>query len=236
MKKFLKLMNHSKVKMVIILTFLFFVYTTICAISYANNVSTDIADSVFRLHVIANSNSDVDQNLKYTVRDKLLEYMNTLCADCTSKKEAISIANEHIEDFKQIALDTIKNEGFNYSVNVQIGNFEFPTKHYGDISLPSGYYDALRVEIGEAKGQNWWCVMFPPLCFTDVSSGIVPEESKEDLENALTDEEFSIVSDNDSNFGFQLKFKILEISAPPKRINSLIIISYYCNISIFRSK
>ena len=211
MKKFLKLMNHSKVKMVIILTFLFFVYTTICAISYANNVSTDIADSVFRLHVIANSNSDVDQNLKYTVRDKLLEYMNTLCADCTSKKEAISIANEHIEDFKQIALDTIKNEGFNYSVNVQIGNFEFPTKHYGDISLPSGYYDALRVEIGEAKGQNWWCVMFPPLCFTDVSSGIVPEESKEDLENALTDEEFSIVSDNDSNFGFQVKFKILEI-------------------------
>lgn len=211
MKKFLKLMNHSKVKMVIILTFLFFVYTTICAMSYANNVSTDIADSVFRLHVIANSNSDVDQNLKYTVRDKLLEYMNTLCADCTSKKEAISIANEHIEDFKQIALDTIKNEGFNYSVNVQIGNFEFPTKHYGDISLPSGYYDALRVEIGEAKGQNWWCVMFPPLCFTDVSSGIVPEESKEDLENALTDEEFSIVSDNDSNFGFQLKFKILEI-------------------------
>ena len=211
MKKFLKLMNHSKVKMVIILTFLFFVYTTICAISYANNVSTDIADSVFRLHVIANSDSDVDQNLKYTVRDKLLEYMNTLCVDCISKKEAISIANQHIEDFKQIALSTIKDEGFNYSVNVRIGNFEFPTKHYGDISLPSGYYDALRVEIGEAKGQNWWCVMFPPLCFTDVSSGIVPEESKEDLEDALTDEEFSIVSDNDSNFGFQLKFKILEI-------------------------
>ena len=211
MKKFLKLMNHSKVKMVIILTFLFFVYTTICAISYANNVSTDIADSVFRLHVIANSDSDVDQNLKYTVRDKLLEYMNTLCADCISKEEAISIANQHIEDFKQIALSTIKDEGFNYSVNVRIGNFEFPTKHYGDISLPSGYYDALRVEIGEAKGQNWWCVMFPPLCFTDVSSGIVPEESKEDLEDALTDEEFSIVSDNDSNFGFQLKFKILEI-------------------------
>ena len=211
MKKFLKLMNHSKVKMVIILAFLFFVYTTICAISYANNVSTDIADSVFRLHVIANSDSDVDQNLKYTVRDKLLEYMNTLCVDCISKEEAISIANQHIEDFKQIALSTIKDEGFNYSVNVRIGNFEFPTKHYGDISLPSGYYDALRVEIGEAKGQNWWCVMFPPLCFTDVSSGIVPEESKEDLEDALTDEEFSIVSDNDSNFGFQLKFKILEI-------------------------
>ena len=137
--------------------------------------------------------------------------MNDLCANCISKEEAISIASEHLEDFKQIALNTIQKEGFDYSVNVRIGNFNFPTKHYGDISLPAGSYDALRVEIGEAKGQNWWCVMFPPLCFVDDSSGIVPEESKEDLENTLTDEEFSIVSDNDSNLGFQLKFKILEI-------------------------
>ena len=210
MKKILKLFNNSKVKMVTIITFLFFIYTTICAISYADYISTDIADSVFRLHVIANSDSDVDQNLKYTVRDNLLEYMNELCVNCSTKEEAISIAQQNIESFKQIALDTIKNEGFDYSVNVRIGNFEFPTKHYGDISLPAGYYDALRVEIGEAKGQNWWCVMFPPLCFTDVSSGIVPEESKEDLEETLTDEEFSIVSDNNS-FDIKVKFKILEI-------------------------
>ena len=210
MKKILKLFNNSKVKMVTILTFLFFIYTTICAISYADYISTDIADSVFRLHVIANSDSDVDQNLKYTVRDNLLEYMNELCVNCSTKEEAISIAQQNIESFKQIALDTIKNEGFDYSVNVCIGNFEFPTKHYGDISLPAGYYDALRVEIGEAKGQNWWCVMFPPLCFTDVSSGIVSEESKEDLEETLTDEEFSIVSDNNS-FDIKVKFKILEI-------------------------
>ena len=210
MKKILKLFNNSKVKMVTILTFLFFIYTTICAISYADYISTDIADSVFRLHVIANSDSDVDQNLKYTVRDNLLEYMNELCVNCSTKEEAISIAQQNIESFKQIALDTIKNEGFDYSVNVCIGNFEFPTKYYGDISLPAGYYDALRVEIGEAKGQNWWCVMFPPLCFTDVSSGIVPEESKEDLEETLTDEEFSIVSDNNS-FDIKVKFKILEI-------------------------
>ena len=210
MKKILKLFNNSKVKMVTILTFLFFIYTTICAISYADYISTDIADSVFRLHVIANSDSDVDQNLKYTVRDNLLEYMNELCVNCSTKEEAISIVQQNIESFKQIALDTIKNEGFDYSVNVCIGNFEFPTKHYGDISLPAGYYDALRVEIGEAKGQNWWCVMFPPLCFTDVSSGIVPEESKEDLEETLTDEEFSIVSDNNS-FDIKVKFKILEI-------------------------
>ena len=210
MKKFLKLCNHTKVKMVIILTFLFFAYTTICAITYAHDISNDIANSVFRLHVIANSDSDIDQNLKYIVRDHLLEYMNTLCADSTSKDEAITIANEHIEDFEEIALNTIKEQGFDYSVNASIGNFEFPTKHYGDISLPAGYYDALKVEIGEAKGQNWWCVMFPPLCFVDVSSGVVPEESKENLENSLTDEGFSIVSDNEENPTFKLKFKILE--------------------------
>ena len=211
MKNFFNIYNHSKVKIIILLTFLFFAYTTIYAISYANYVSTDIANSVFRLHVIANSDSDIDQNLKYIVRDNLLEYMNSLCVNCTSKEEAITIANAHIEEFKQIALTTIKDEGFDYSVNISIGNFEFPTKHYGDISLPSGYYDALKVEIGGAKGQNWWCVMFPPLCFVDSSSGIVPEESKEDLENVLTDEEFSIISDNEQNPTFKLKFKILEI-------------------------
>ena len=211
MKKILKIFKNSKVKMVIILAFLLFIYTSICAVSYANYISTDISNSVFRLHVIANSDTEIDQNLKYTVRDNLLEYMNTLCANCTSKEEAIAIANEHIENFKEIALNTIKDEGFNYSVTVNIGNFEFPTKHYGDISLPAGYYDALKVEIGEAKGKNWWCVMFPPLCFVDASSGIVPEESKEDLQNSLTDEEFSIVSDNEENPTFKLKFKILEI-------------------------
>lgn len=209
MKKILNLLNNSKVKMVIILTFLFFIYTSICAISYANQVSNDISNSVFRLHVIANSDSNEDQNLKYIVRDKLLEYMNELCINCSTKEEAISIAQNNLNNFKELALQTIREEGFDYSVNVNIGNFEFPTKYYGDISLPAGYYDALKVEIGEAKGQNWWCVMFPPLCFTDVTSGVVPEESKEDLENTLTDEEFSIVSDN--SLDIQVKFKILEI-------------------------
>ena len=197
--------------MVIILTFLFFVYTTLCAISYANDISTDIADSVFRLHVIANSDSEADQNLKYTVRDALLAYMNDLCANCSSKEEAISIASEHLEDFKQIALNTIQKEGFDYSVNVRIGNFDFPTKHYGDISLPAGSYDALRVEIGEAKGQNWWCVMFPPLCFVDVTSGVVPEESKENLEENLGDEEYELISDTENNSILNIKFKIIEL-------------------------
>lgn len=209
MKKILNVLKNPKVKMVIILTFLLFIYTSICAISYAQNISTDIANSVFRLHVIANSDSKEDQDLKYKVRDSLLKYMNEICKDCTSKEEAISIVKKNKENFKQIALTTINNEGYSYDVNINIGNFEFPTKHYGDISLPAGFYDALRIEIGEAKGQNWWCVMFPPLCFVDISSGVVPEESKEIMEENLTEEEFALISEQSSN-EIQFKFKLLE--------------------------
>ena len=209
MKKILNFFKNSKVKMVIILSFLLFLYTTICAFSYAQTVSTDIANSVFRLHVIANSDSKEDQDLKYKVRDSLINYMNSICANCENKQDAINLVTEHKDDFKQIALDTIKDNGYSYDVNISIGNFSFPTKDYGDISLPAGFYDALRVEIGEAKGQNWWCVMFPPLCFVDVSSGVVPEESKEELENNLSEEEYALVS-NDSDTKIQFKFKILE--------------------------
>lgn len=199
----------KNIKMVIILSFLLFLYSSICAISYAQNISTDIANSVFRLHVIANSDSEEDQNLKYIVRDNLLNYMNSICKDCKSKEEAISIVEENKDIFEQIATDTIKEQGYSYPIKINIGNFEFPTKNYGDISLPAGYYDALRVEIGEAQGQNWWCVMFPPLCFVDISSGIVPDESKELMENNLTEEEFALVSDQ-SNNEIQFKFKLLE--------------------------
>lgn len=209
MKKILNVLKNPKIKMVIILTFLLFIYTSICAISYAQNISTDIASSVFRLHVIANSDSKEDQDLKYKVRDNLLKYMNKICKDRTSKEEAISLVEKNKDIFKQIALDTIRNEGFSYDVNINIGNFEFPTKNYGDISLPAGLYDALRVEIGEAKGQNWWCVMFPPLCFVDISSGVVPEESKEVLQDSLTEEEFALISDKSSD-EIQFKFKLLE--------------------------
>lgn len=202
----------KNLKMVIILSFLLFLYTSVCAISYAQNVSSDIANSVFRLHVLANSDSQEDQDLKYKVRDNLLEYMNSICGNCKSKQEAIRLVEENKDSFKEIALHTIQEQGYSYSVNINIGNFEFPTKNYGDISLPAGYYDALRVEIGEAKGQNWWCVMFPPLCFVDISSGVVPDESKELMENNLSEEEFALVSKEEDN-EIQFKFKLLEFFA-----------------------
>ena len=180
--------------------------------SYVKAVSTDLSNSVFRLHVIANSNSNEDQLLKYKVRDSLLNYMNNICSNCKSKEDAINLVSCNLDNFKMVAENTIKNEGYDYNVNIEIGNFKFPTKHYGDISLPAGYYDALKVEIGRAEGRNWWCVMFPSLCFVDLNSGIVPEDSKEELKNVLSDEEFALISDN-SNSTLKFKFKLLELFA-----------------------
>ena len=199
----------KNIKFILIITFLIFIYTFICAYNYVYAVSANLSDSVFRLHIIANSDSKEDQDLKYIVRDNLIQYMNKLCENCSSKTEVIEIAKNNIYNFKQIAEDTIKEHGFSYDVNVEIGNFEFPTKSYGDISFPAGYYDALKVKIGNSSGQNWWCVMFPPLCFVNTTTGLVPTESKENLEENLSDEGYKIISDSDnSNIAF--KFKIIE--------------------------
>lgn len=192
---------------IVIILFSFFVF--ISALSYVNAVSQNISDNVFRLHVIANSDSEEDQNLKYKVRDAVLEYMNNLASNCSSKDEVIKLANEHQNEFYKIAKQVIQENGYNYDVNIRIGNFEFPTKTYGDISLPAGNYDALRIEIGEAKGQNWWCVMFPPLCFVDVSSGVVPDESKEIMQENLDEEEYNLISDTEST-DVKFKFSLIE--------------------------
>lgn len=205
MKTLLSIICNRKVKNSLILLFLLFLYISISAISYVNAVSSDIEESVFRLHVIANSDSKEDQNLKYKVRDNLIKYMNTICSDVKNKEEAINIAKNNLENFRKIAEETIKENGYSYNTSVEIGNFSFPSKNYGDISLPAGYYDALKVKIGKAEGQNWWCVMFPPLCFVNVSSGIVPDESKELIKQELNDEEYSIIINEDTS---EIKFKI----------------------------
>ena len=206
MKKIKKFIMTSS-----ILTLLLILYTTICAFSYAKTTSKNLSDSVFRLHVLANSDSKEDQDLKYKVRDALINYMNTLCTNITTKEEAIKIANDNLEKFKEIAKNQIKSSGYSYDVDLEIGNFNFPTKNYGDISLPAGFYDALRVKIGKAKGQNWWCVMFPPLCFIDITSGTVPDSSKDLLKENMNEENFALISNNNSNHEINFKFKILEL-------------------------
>ena len=185
----------------IILILLFTIFTLFSAISYVNAVSSDIADGVFRLHVIANSDSVEDQNLKYKVRDALLEYMNSICADASSKEDAMNIASEHLDNFREIAQKVVYDNDYNYPVTVEIGQYNFPTKHYGDVSLPSG----------TASGQNWWCVMFPPLCFVDVSSGIVPDDSKDLLQDNMSDEEYDLITNSNDNSSLTFKFKIVEL-------------------------
>ena len=199
-----------KAKPFLVITILLSIYVFICAISYVTAASNDIANSVFRLHIIANSDSKEDQNLKLKVRDELLLYMNELSKNCNSKEEVIKLAEEHSDDLKKIASKVIYDNGFNYNVEVEIGKSDFPTKYYGDITLPCGTYDALKVKIGKNEGQNWWCVMFPPLCFVDVSSGIVPDSSKEEMKENLNDEEYDLISKSDSN-EISFKFKLIEL-------------------------
>ena len=212
MKKVLNFMKNPKLRNFSLIVFLLFIYVFICAQNYVSAVSNNLSDAVFRLHVLANSDSAEDQALKLKVRDSLLNYMNDICSNCTTKEEAISLANENKKNFQQIAEQTISENGYNYPVKINIDNFSFPTKNYGDITLPAGFYDALRVEIGEAKGKNWWCVMFPSLCFIDVSSGIVDDSAKENLEKNLEEESYSIISDK-NNSEIKLKFKLIELFA-----------------------
>ena len=128
-------------------------------LSYARTVSSDISDAVVRLHIIANSDSTEDQALKLKVRDRILNEGET-------PNDALSLINDNLDFIQAVAHDEVLKHGFSYPVTVSTGSFSFPTQSYGDIILPAGKYNALRIQIGESKGQNWWCVVYPPLCFT----------------------------------------------------------------------
>ncbi len=200
---------RSKLKTTLLIMFLLFVYVLIAASSYTKAVCTDIANNVFRLHVIANSDSEEDQKLKYIVRDSILSYVNGILENINNKEDVALTINNHIDEIKNIAQQAVYNEGFTYDVEIEVGNFKFPTKTYGNISFPPGLYDALRVKIGNASGKNWWCVMFPPLCFVDVSFGIVPEDSKELMESNLSSEDYALVSSSKNTT--KIKFKVVEV-------------------------
>lgn len=204
----------KKLNFILILTVLIFLYIVLLSFNYSQAISYNLSDSVFRLHIIANSDSSADQELKLKVRDNIIEYMNTLTSSSSDKKDVISMVNYHLDSFKEIALNTIKENGYNYDVNIEIGNFHFPTKSYGDISFPAGNYDALKIEIGDAIGQNWWCVLFPPLCFVNSSTGVVPDDSKNTLKENINSESYEIISEgnnsNDNTSDIKIKFKIIE--------------------------
>ncbi|MBE5741133.1 MAG: stage II sporulation protein R [Clostridiales bacterium] len=120
-----------------------------------------------RLHIRANSNSAVDQSVKYEIKAFLVEYLTPEFCNIESKEKAIQVVEEKSVELSKKCDQILRNKGFNYSVNIKVSNEYFPTRTYSNTTLESGYYDAVIVELGEAEGDNWWCVMYPPLCFVN---------------------------------------------------------------------
>lgn len=176
------------------------------AASYSCGFGEDLENSVIRLHVLANSDSAEDQALKLRVRDRILKDGRELFKNAKSEEEARRILSENRDFLENSARDEIFSAGYNYPVAVNMGKYDFPMKVYENYAFPSGEYEAVRVEIGKAEGQNWWCVMFPPLCFVD---GTVDEKKAEEtLRSALTADEFDVIS---ASGGVDLRFKVVDV-------------------------
>lgn len=186
-------------------------------------ISTSISDvyknresfkkNLIRFHVIANSDASFDQALKLKVRDRVLKEMSSKFKS-NDIGEARKIVINNTDYIKKIAMEEINENGFDYSVKVALEEHDFPTKNYGSITLPAGNYEALRVVIGNGQGKNWWCVLFPPLCFIDVKQGLTNKETEGRLKKVLSEEEYDMISNAASSEGelpIKLKFKLVEV-------------------------
>ena len=165
-------------------------------------IQENIADNIIRLHVIANSDTDTDQSLKLKVRDGIIEQLQDTIAGTSSAAGAEKLLASQEDNIKNSALDIISGNGYNYPVNVSLEERYFPVKSYGVLIFPAGNYKALCVEIGEAKGRNWWCVLFPSLCFVDETYAVVPDSSKEKLKETLSEEEYESLSQDSKKDSF----------------------------------
>ena len=158
-------------------------------------IQQGIASEILRFHVIANSDSEADQALKLKVRDEVVEYMKVLLKDAEDVEETKSLVREHLADIERKAAAVIEKEGFTYPARAELTECYFPRKSYGDCTFPAGRYQALRLCIGKAEGRNWWCVLFPNLCFIDSIHAVLPKEQKQQLKNVLTEEEYESLFD-----------------------------------------
>ncbi len=175
----------------------------ICCVLNINSFSKEcdsIRDKMLRMHVIANSDSKEDQALKIKVRDAVLEAGKELFDGSVTSEEAEKILVPHIADLEKVASETIKSEGYDYNVKITVQEEYFKTRVYDNaVTLPAGNYMAVKVIIGEGVGQNWWCVMFPPMC--------LPSATECEISDVLTDEETEIVTDSEK---YKIRFKIVE--------------------------
>ncbi len=162
--------------------------------------SESISQEVFRLHILANSDSDEDQSLKLKVRDKILTKSESLFINCKNLNDVINISKNNIDYFEKLANECIKENGYNYETKVYVDKEYFNTREYEKITLPSGVYNALKIEIGEAKGHNWWCVMFPAIC--------LPAVSDDEINSILNEDEIELINNNNK---YEIRFKIVEI-------------------------
>ena len=143
-----------------------------CGFGGADGAATGENAEYLRIHVRANSSSEADQAVKYRVKDAVVEFITPLAAQCETKAEAISLINANIEGIERVCDDTLRENGYYYGANAEIRSESFPTRVYGDLTLESGVYDALIIELGSGTGDNWWCVLYPPLCFTSATQDV----------------------------------------------------------------
>lgn len=152
-----------------------------------------IAEEILRFHVLANSDSTEDQQLKMQVKEAVLEYMSSYLDGNENLEETRQIVQSHLQDIQEYAMTVVREKGYDYSIQAELATCYFPVKTYGDCTFPAGEYEALRILIGKAGGHNWWCVLYPNLCFVDAVYGVVEDEEKEKLENVLTEEEYQSI-------------------------------------------
>ena len=170
------------------------VVTGIVVNAKQSQMQEDLAKEVFRFHVLANSDSDEDQALKMQVKEAVIAYMQEEIPESDSVETTKEWARSHLGAIVNLAKAVIREEGYDYPVMAEVTTCDFPDKTYGDITFPSGRYEALRIEIGEANGQNWWCVLYPNLCFIDAVHAVVPEEGKKDLKKVLQEDTYEMVT------------------------------------------
>lgn len=173
----------------------------------------DYREKLIRFHVIANSDSEDDQELKLKVRDAVIAYLEPELEKSSSIEESEEIIKGEYKNLEEISKNIIDENGYTYNVAIGLKYSNFPAKQYSSVVLPAGEYKALKIVIGEGKGKNWWCVMFPPLCFVDEENGIIDEKTDKKLQEILSPEEYDLIMAKDKSEvkDLKFKFKIIEV-------------------------
>ncbi|RXM77825.1 stage II sporulation protein R [Clostridium tetani] len=196
----------------IITIFIFFIFLNLGQPQKFSKKDNDLSERLIRFHVLANSDLEEDQKLKVEVKNSVLEYIYPKLSNSNNINESRRILMENTKGMENVAKDVISKKGYNYDLKLELTHDNFPIKTYGNITLPQGNYEAFRIIIGEGKGKNWWCVMFPPLCFVDVTKGEVAYEETERVMKTYLEEKEDIIEDDIiDNDKIEFKFKIVEV-------------------------